>query len=113
MVPLYMDEHVQRGVTRALRTRGVDVLTAQEDDGEGASDPKLLQRATDLGRVLFSQDDDLLVEAARRQRAGEFFAGLIFAHQDVPTRVCIDDLALIATACDAVEYLNRVEYLPL
>ena len=47
------------------------------------------------------------------QLAGEFFAGLIFAHQDVPTRVCIDDLALIATACDAVEYLNRVEYLPL
>ena len=31
-VALYMDEHVHRAITVGLRLRGVDVLTAQEDD---------------------------------------------------------------------------------
>ena len=31
-VRLYMDVHVRRAVTAGLRLRGVDVLTAQEDD---------------------------------------------------------------------------------
>jgi predicted nuclease of predicted toxin-antitoxin system len=113
MVRLYMDEHVRRAVTRTLRSRGVDVLTAQEDGRERAPDPELLQRATELGRVLFTQDDDLLAEGARRQRVGESFAGVIYAHQDVPIRVCVDDLELIATVCEAAEYQDRVEYLPL
>jgi hypothetical protein len=40
-------------------------------------DPRLLDRAGELGRVLFSQDEDLLIEAARRQREGIHFAGVI------------------------------------
>ena len=31
MVALYMDVHVKEAITRGLRRRGVDVLTAQED----------------------------------------------------------------------------------
>ena len=31
-VAFYMDEHVPKPITLALRIRGVDVLTAQEDD---------------------------------------------------------------------------------
>jgi len=53
-----MDVHVPRPVTRALRKRGVDVLTAQEDASARWSDPDLLDRATGLNRVLFSQDED-------------------------------------------------------
>jgi hypothetical protein len=47
--------------------RGVDVLTVQEDGRAGASDAAVLDRATELGRVLFTQDDDLLVEASEEQ----------------------------------------------
>ena len=36
-VELYMDVHVRRVVTDGLRSRGVDVLTAQED-GAGELD---------------------------------------------------------------------------
>jgi predicted nuclease of predicted toxin-antitoxin system len=43
--------------------RGVDVLTAQEDGAATLPDSDLLNRATDLGRVLFTQDEDLLNEA--------------------------------------------------
>lgn len=64
-VRLYMGVHVRRAVTR-LRLRGVDVLTAQEDGAGEAEGPELLDRATRLGRVLFTQDDDLLREAKRR-----------------------------------------------
>jgi len=66
-----------------LRLRRVDVLTAQEDGTRQFSDPDLLDRATTLNRILFTRDEDLLREAARRQLRGEFFAGVIYseAHQ--------------------------------
>ena len=57
---LYMDVHVPAAITRALVLRGVDVLTAQLDGTTKLDDPALLDRATVLGRVLFSQDEDLL-----------------------------------------------------
>ena len=64
-IKLYMDVHVRREITEGLRTREVDVLTAQEDGAAELDDALLLDRATSLGRILFSQDDDLLREAAR------------------------------------------------
>ena len=68
---LYMDAHVPLAITRGLRRRGVDVLTAQQDGTTRLPDPELLDRATALGRILFSQDEDLIAEAVRRQRSGE------------------------------------------
>ena len=59
-----MDHHVPRAITTGLRLRGVDVLTAYEDGASELPDPALLDRASELGRVLFTQDDDLLAEAA-------------------------------------------------
>ncbi|GFP26172.1 hypothetical protein HKBW3S25_01662, partial [Candidatus Hakubella thermalkaliphila] len=53
-ISLYMDEHVPRAITVALRIRGVDVIAAQEDKAVGFSDTKLLDRAADLKRVLFT-----------------------------------------------------------
>lgn len=52
-VKLYMDVHVRRAVTDGLRVREVDVLTAQEDGSAELEDPALLDRATELNRVLF------------------------------------------------------------
>jgi predicted nuclease of predicted toxin-antitoxin system len=109
---LYVDVHVRRAITEGLRLRGVDVLTAQEDGASRLSDPDLLDRAMALGRVLFSQDKDLLREAARRQRSGEPFAGIIYAHQfRASIGRCINDLELIAQASELKEYMNRLEYL--
>ena len=78
-VKLYMDVHVHRAITDGLRLRGVDVLTAQSDGSATLSDTDLLNRATTLGRVLFSQDFDSLREAARRQQSNDPFAGVVFA----------------------------------
>jgi predicted nuclease of predicted toxin-antitoxin system len=70
-VRLYMDVHVRRAVTAGLRLRGVNILTAQEDGTGELRDPDLLDRATALGRVLFTQDDDLLREAERQQQTAK------------------------------------------
>lgn len=79
-VALYMDVHVHRAITTGLRLREIDVLTAQEDGYRTAADDLLLDRATELQRVLFTQDEDLLAEANQRQVNGVSFAGVIYAH---------------------------------
>ena len=64
--------------------------------------------------MLFTQDDDLLKEAARRLRSGVAFAGVIYAHQlNVTVGQCIDDLELIAKATEPDEWQGRLTYLPL
>ena len=109
-----MDVHVPRAVTIALRLRGVDVLTAQEDGAGLLGDGELLGRATELGRVLFSQDDDLLRETARRQIDWTPFAGVGYGHQlNVTIGQCVRDLALIAELAEPAELAGSVEYLPL
>lgn len=113
-VALYMDVHVHRAITNGLRIRRIDVLTAQEDGHGTATDGQLLDRATELGRVLFSQDDDLLAEAKQRQIEGIDFAGVIYAHQlRITIGRCVTDLELIAKLAEPEELVNRVEFLPL
>lgn len=113
-LPLYMDEHVPRAITSGLRLRRVDVLTTQDDGRREVPDARLLDRASELGRVLFSQDEDLLAEATRRQREGIQFAGVIYGHQlGITIGTCIHDLELIAKAANPEDIANRVEYLPL
>jgi predicted nuclease of predicted toxin-antitoxin system len=63
-----MDVHIPRAVSTALRLRGIDVLTAQQDGAERWEDDALLMRATALERILVTQDDDLLREGAKLQR---------------------------------------------
>jgi predicted nuclease of predicted toxin-antitoxin system len=109
-----MDVHVPYAITVGLRLRGVDVLTAQEDHCQELEDPALLDRATALNRILFTQDDDLLGEGVARQRRGQNFAGIIYAHQlNVSIGECVLDLELVANASDPDEWIARIEYLPL
>ena len=113
-VALYTDEHVHRAITTGLRLRGVDVLTAQEDGRRHVPDDVLLDRAAELRRVLFSQDEDLLAEANRRQREAIPFVGVVYAHQlHLSIGACVRELELIAKVASPEDLANRVEYLPL
>jgi hypothetical protein len=113
-IALYMDHHVPRALTVGLRLRGVDVLTAAEDNTAELADPALLDRATALGRVLFTQDEDLLQEAARRQMTGIPFDGVIYAHQlRVPIGICIRDLEIIAAVATPDDLRGQVIFLPI
>ncbi|MCG2659232.1 MAG: DUF5615 family PIN-like protein [Kiritimatiellae bacterium] len=128
-IDLYMDHHVPRAITQGLRARGVNVVTAYEDGADQMLDPELLDRADHLGRVLFTQDQDLLavshrraavvrgtngVEAAKRRESGTFFRGVICIRQaQISIGACIQDLENIAKVYDPEDLFNLVEYLPL
>lgn len=110
----YMDENVPRQITAGLRLRGIDVVTVQEEQRRGQSDPEVLARATELKRVLFSQDDDLLALAKKRQQSGTFFPGIVYVRpQTISVGDCVRDLELIAKVSTAEDCQNRVQYLPL
>jgi predicted nuclease of predicted toxin-antitoxin system len=107
-----MDVHVPLPITRGLRRRAVDVLTAQEDGATHLSDPDLLDRARELGRMLFTQDEDLIAESVRRQRTGETFATVIFARQlDLSIARCITNLELLAKSAASEDAQGQIIFL--
>ncbi len=110
----YMDHQVRLAVADGLRRRGVDVLTAYEDGAARLSDKRIFERAAELGRIVFTHDDDFLALADRWRQAGRSFSGLVYAHQlQVTVGKAIQDLELIAKASNTEDMRNRVEYLPL
>lgn len=113
-IALYMDAHVHSSITEQLRRRNVDVLTAQEDDSDNLDDQKLLERSTNISRVMFTFDIRFKALAEEWQRQGKSFAGLIWGH---PMRLTIGqmvlDLETIAKATDPADWQSVVERLPL
>lgn len=113
-VAFYIDENVPRAVTNGLKLKSVDVLTVQEDNRSGLPDVAVLDRATELDRLVFTQDEDFLIEAQRRQQENIHFSGVVYIHhQQLIIGECIRDLEMIAQLGDLEEFANRVQYLPL
>ena len=110
----YLDYHVPAAITNGLRQMQVNMLTVAEDGRADWDDDRLLERALELGRVVFTQDCDFLVLAARWQQARREFAGMVYGHQlRVTVGGAVRDLALIASIMTQAEMRNRVEFLPL
>lgn len=109
-----MDHHVHAAITEGLRRRGVDVITAQEDGTARFDDERLLERATQRGRVLFSQDKDLLTLTHRWLQTDREFSGLVYAHQlKVTIGQAVRDLELLAKALGPEDMRNHIEFIPL
>jgi hypothetical protein len=76
--------------------RGINLITSREDGTSEWDDPKLLDRAAELGCVLFTRDYNLLQEATSRQRTNISFHGVVYAHQmRVSIGDCIRDLEML------------------
>lgn len=113
MPAFLMDHHIRLEITEGLKRRGIDVLTAFEDGSYKLDDESLLARATSIDRILVSQDQDLLIIAARWQRIGRDFAGVVFAvGQDVDIGGTIEYLELLDRVLLPEEMRNRVEFIP-
>lgn len=112
MVTFYADENFDGKISNALKRLDVDVLTIQEDGRSGlAPDSLVMDRATELNRVLLTHDKDLLIEANRRNKEEIHFSGVVFMAQDDGRRgYYIDELEIIAKASESEEYANQVEY---
>ena len=110
----YVDHYVPSAITRGLRDRGIEVLTAAEDGAEEWEDEAILERATSLLKTVFTQDRDFHVLAQQWQSTGREFAGVVYGHQlEVTIGKAIHDLELLAAVFDPSDILNRVEFLPL
>lgn len=114
MIAIYADENVEAQIVRGLRLRGVDIITVEEDDRKTLPDTAVLDRATSMGRVTFTRDDDFLCEAVGRQRSGEEFGGVIYAHKSaVSVGQCIADLEFLAVVGEIADFVNTVYFLPI
>jgi Domain of unknown function (DUF5615) len=113
-VSFYMDHNIQGAVVEALRARGVDCITATQDAATTLDDDALLDRATQLGRVLVTYDKDFFAIHAARLSAGRQMGGIIHS---LPTQITIgqliDDLELISLASEPDELRNSLVRLPL
>jgi predicted nuclease of predicted toxin-antitoxin system len=113
MLAFYMDHQFPAGVTRGLRLRKIDVLTTVDDGTERLADDLLLQRASDLGRVLVTHDTGFLDMADEWRTIGRQFAGIAFAvQQKLLIGNAIEYLELMAHAMTPEEMHNRLEYIP-
>ncbi|MCX7013271.1 MAG: DUF5615 family PIN-like protein [Candidatus Sumerlaeota bacterium] len=113
-IALYFDVHIPKAIADGLRLRSVDVLTAQEDRLTRASDSELLSRATEIGRVLFTHDEDFLTETSNRWQSRVHFAGVIYARPlEIAIGECVRDLELLAKAGEPADFADRVVFLPL
>jgi predicted nuclease of predicted toxin-antitoxin system len=111
---LYIDHNVHAGITRGLRQREIDCLTADEDGRSLANDDAILLRATELQRVVFTQDIDFVELASRFIKEGRNFSGVIYARQMGTTiGAAIRDLELMSTLLNPEEMINQVEWIPL
>jgi hypothetical protein len=109
-----MDHNVHAAITKGLRDRGVDCITALEDSMDAADDESVLKRACDLGRTVFSQDTDFLEITARWIAEGREFRGVIYASQmGVTVGQAIADLELCAKVLGPGDMKNVLERLPL
>ena len=112
-VPLFLDHHVKSAITDGLRRRGVDVITCLEVGMDQSADDLILERARQLGRVVFTQDDDFLALADEWLANGRDFAGVIYAEQlGITIGQAVRDLELIAKVFDPPDMKNRIEFLP-
>jgi hypothetical protein len=108
-----MDHNIQAAITSGVRRRGIDVLTALEDGMDERDDELLLDRATTLGRLLYTHDDDFLATTRRWLEAGRDFAGLAHSAQEgISFRAVIDDLESIARLVAPEEARNSVYFIP-
>jgi hypothetical protein len=112
-VGIYTDVNVTGAIVASLRRRGLDVLTSAEDGTRRFPDKKLLDRATELGRILYTHDDDLVKEAVRRLPTGKPFSGVVYSHQlRSPVDRCCEDIQLIADSLGPDELNGVLEFIP-
>ena len=73
--PLLLDENVHPEVAAALRSRGKDVESVYTVGAIGAPDVRVLELATDAGRVVVTHDSDFGTLAVR---AGQGLIGIVY-----------------------------------
>jgi predicted nuclease of predicted toxin-antitoxin system len=109
LIAFYFDVQMPRVVALALRDKGIDVITAQDEQAERWPDAQIMDRAIALKRVLVTCDRDFLIEARKRST----FATVAFVKQyHMQLGRIIANLELMAVALNPGEETNKIFHLP-
>jgi uncharacterized protein with PIN domain len=103
----YVDEHIAGAVVRALRVRGVDVMTVTEAGLRQAEDDEHLAFALHEGRVAVTCDADFL----RLHAQGPAHAGIVYAPRQMAVGSLLRRLLLIHGVFTAEAMHGHVEFL--
>jgi hypothetical protein len=101
MARFIADEDFNGRIYRGLlfRKSDLEIVRVQDVGLSGASDDKLLEWATDNGRILFTHDARTMPRHVRDLlQAGASFPGVFIVDDLAPIGVCIDDLLLSRNA---------------
>ncbi len=95
------------------REPSVSFLEAFQMGVAGQSDLAVLQIAADQARVLVSHDVRTMPRYFHEFIRTRTSPGIILVPQSLALSAAIEDLALLWTACEEDEWVNRICYLPL
>lgn len=115
MLRLLIDQDLDQNILRGLirRIPQLNAVTAFEIGMSGATDPELLIRAAQEGRIVVTHDRRTMpAHAAVLINEGKSFAGLFVVPRSLPLGQVIEDLELMITCSEADEWVNIIRYLP-
>lgn len=116
MLALAADENFNNDIVRGLRRRmlDLDIVRVQDAGLSGADDPTVLEWAAREGRILLTHDVSTITHFAyNRVLEGQLMPGVFEVSRDVPIRVAIEDILLLAECSLDDEWEGQVRYLPL
>jgi predicted nuclease of predicted toxin-antitoxin system len=101
------DEHFDKVAAIALRSQGVDVITAVEAGLRSAADTRVLAYAHENSRVIVTRDHDFL----RLNAEGQSHSGIVYVGEGIRSiGELVEMLLLVHDAFSAEEMLGHVEY---
>ena len=115
-IRLLADENLDHDIVLGLQRRidGIDIVRVQDVGLRTVDDPRILQWAADEGRALVTHDIKTIPDFANERVAvGLPMPGVFLVRSTLPILSVIEDLALIAEASEAGDWVDKVVYLPL
>jgi hypothetical protein len=112
-IRLYCDEESMRhSLVIALRSRGMDVTTALDDNMVDRNDSDHLDHATRQGRVIFSFNRGDFYQLHREYLAqGRTHAGIVLAKQQYSVGELMRRILRLSAARSPEQMRNQVEFL--
>ena len=112
MLAIYTDENVVGPLIAALRSRGLDVVTAEDRNLAQSPDELILTDALALQRLLLTNDTDFLSLAANCHQRDEVFAPIVFWSQQKRTLAyLIGRIVQMASQQDYSALCSQVHFL--
>lgn len=116
MLRLLIDQDLDHVILRGLllRVPNLDVITAHQVGLSKASDPEVLSWAAEQERIIVTHDRRTMpYHAASRIARAEKVAGIVVVSRQLPISQVINDLEIIVSCSDMIEWENVIKHLPL